>query len=454
MNIVIVGAGVVGQDLAEQLSQEGHRVALLDEDRHKIHEINENMDVLGVHANGASPSALERAGIRSADMLIAVTDQDETNLVVGMLAARLGVKHRVVRLRNPEYTQPDAPLDLQALGLTHVINPEPAIVRALVGMIEIPGTSDYALLADGEALLLGFDIQADSPAVGKSMRELREAGDLDAFLILYIARGGKVIVPRGDDRVEPGDNVHVLVSPSTVKLVQPILQRRALRMEGVIIAGASRIGVRLAAALEGKVASVYLVEPDAERAEEVSAELTHATVLHGDPTDLGVLEEASLDRCSLFCAVSDQDQTNMLAALLAKKHSPGLSAVLVHQPEFVPVLDSLGIEIVINPRLVTVGEALRHVRRGYVHAVTRLAEGQAEILELEVPKGSPAAKAPLKDLAFPAQALLGAIVRDGVMQIPTGLSQCQPGDTVLVFGLPEAIPGIEKLFSKRKWLLG
>jgi trk system potassium uptake protein TrkA len=205
----------------------------------------------------------------------------------------------------------------------------------------------------------------------------------------------------------------------------------------VIIAGASRIGVQLAEAIQEKVERVVLIEADQIMAEEAA--------------DLDVLEEANLERCDLFCALSDDDQANTMSALLAKKHSRTVSAVLVHQPEYVPVVNSLGIEIVINPRRATVGQILTHVRRGHVHSVTRLARGRAEILEMEAPKSSPAVGVPLKKLRFPEQALLGAIVHNGVMTIPTGDSVVEPGDTVVVFALPEAIAAIEKLFSRRRW---
>ncbi len=452
MNTVIVGAGVVGVALAEQLSQEGHAVGVVDKDRQKIQELNDKLDVLGVHGNAGSPSVLSRAGIRSAEMVIAVTDVDEVNLVVGMLSSRIGVKHRIVRIRNREYVQEDSLLKLSELGIDHVINPEPTIVQALTGMIDIPGTTDYAALAGGEVLMLGFDIRQDCPVVGKTLAELGEVGDLDAFLFLYITRGDEVLVPKGQDRIQAGDGVHLLVSASTVKFVLPLIHRRPVVYDVVIISGASRIGIQLAESIQDKVERVYLIEPDENLADEVAGRLKKVVVLHGDPTDLDLLAEASLDRCDLFCALSDDDQRNMLASLLAKKHSKTLTAVLVQHPEYVSVLDSLGVEIVINPRLVTVGEILMHVRRGHVHSVTRLADTRAEIIEMEVPENSPACKAPLKGLKFPENALVGAIVRKGIMRIPNGDSQLQPGDTVLLFALPDAIDRIEKLFTRRRWL--
>jgi trk system potassium uptake protein TrkA len=451
MNILVVGAGVVGESLAEQLSLEGHRVAVVDKNRRKVNELLEKMDVLAVRGNAGAPSVLQRAGIKTAEMVIAVTDVDEVNLVVGMLAGRMGVEHRIVRIRNEEYLQDTCVLSLKDLGLDHVINPDPAIVNALVKMIEIPGSSDFATLAGGQVLMLGFDIAEDSPMAGRTLQELREIGDLDAFLILYLTRGDQVVVPRGHDKVQPGDNVHLLVSADTVQFVPPMVHKRPEAVNSVIITGASRVGVSLAEAIQGKVETVFLIEPDEEAAEDAASRLRDTTVLQGDETNLAVLEEASIDHCDLFCAVSDDDQRNMLASLLAKKHSKTHAAVLVHQPEYVPVLDSLGVEIVLNPRLVTVGEILMHVRRGHIHSVTRLAESRAEIIEMEVPADSPATKSKVRELKFPNDALIGAIIRNGVMNIPTGESQIQPSDIVVVFALPDAIPRIEKLFTRRKW---
>jgi trk/ktr system potassium uptake protein len=451
MKIMIVGAGVVGVALAEQLSLEGHRVAVIDRSSKKIDELEDKFDVMTVCGNAAMPSILIRAGIKSVEMVIAVTDVDEINLVVGMLASRLGVKHRIVRIRNQEYLDEATVMPLHELGIDHVINPDPAIVNALTRMIEIPGSSDFATLAGDQVLMLGFDIDLDSPIVGKTLAELREVGDVDAFLILYITRGEEVIVPKGDHKIEPGDNIHILVSADTVHFVSPMIYRRSKKVETVIISGASRIGIQLAESIQDRVEKIYLIDIDEEATQEAANRLKKVVVIHGDDTNLDVLEEANLEECDLFCAVSDNDQRNMLTALLAKKHSQTMTAVLVHNPDFVPVLDSLGVQIVVNPRLVTVGEILMHVRRGHVHSVTRLAESRAEIIEMEATDDSPAVKKKLKDLKFPKDALVGAIVRNGVMQIPTGDTLLETGDIVVVFALPDAIPRIEKLFTRRKW---
>ncbi|MBW2276793.1 MAG: Trk system potassium transporter TrkA, partial [Deltaproteobacteria bacterium] len=386
-----------------------------------------------------------------AKMVIAVTDVDEVNMVAGMVADRLGVEHSIVRIRNREYFHHGSVLSLEELGIDQVINPAPAIVDAMVRTIEIPGSYHIATLADGELVILGFRIPKDSPAAGLSMFELRDIGSVETFLVLDIIRGDQVIVPKGSDTIEPGDAVHVLCAAKTVELVPPIIHARPQIVDVVIIGGASRIGVQLAEAIQNKIERVVLIEPDPATAEEAAGKLRNTLVLGGDPSDLDVLEEASLDKCDLFCALSEDDQSNTMSALLAKKHSDTFAAVLVHQPEYVPVLNSLGMEIVINPRLATVGAILTHVRRGHVHSVTRLAQGRAEILELEVPEKSPAVRAPLREIKFPENALLGAIVHEGEMSIPDGNSKIEPGDTVVVFALPDAIGAIEKLFTRRRW---
>ena len=447
MNVIVVGAGVVGTALAEQFSQEGHRVSVVDADRRKVRELEEKLDVLAFHGNAGSLRVLEAVGVRRADMCVAVTNVDEVNLVVGMLASRLGVRHSIVRMRNPDYAEDNSVLSPKELGIARIINPEPAIVAALMHMIEIPGSSDIARLADGQVLMLGFTIHGDSPAAGKTLAELGALGALSGFLILYIVRGEEVIVPRGGDTIEPGDSIYVLVVTDMLSLIVPVIHRHPPVVKSVIISGASRVGLQVAEALEKKHVRVFLIEPHGEMAEEAAARLKRATVLCGEPTDLNVLDEAAIDRCDLFCAVSDDDQSNMLAALLAKKHGAKKHAVVVDRPEYVPVLNSLGMEIVINPRLVTVGEILTYVRRGNIHSVKRLAESRAEIIEMEAPAGCQAVKAPLRDLKFPRNALVGAVMRDGMMHVPTGDTHIRPGETVVIYTMPDALPRVEKLFA-------
>jgi trk system potassium uptake protein len=451
MNIVIIGAGVVGHSLAEQLSTEGHRVSVVDRDRARLSAISDKLDVLCVPGNAGSTSVLRLAGIEKAQMAIAVTNADEVNMVTGMVAKRLGVEHTIVRVRSPEYFGDNSVLSMQHLGIDQVINPAPTIVDALVRTIRTPGSYHIASLAGGQMLILGFKIEDDSPAAGLSLAELRDIGAMEAFLVLDIIRGDQVIVPRGTHTLEPGDSVHMLCSAKTVGLVTPMIHAEPKAANVVIISGASLIGVQLAQAIENEVQRVVLIEPDATAAAEAAAVLRNTLVLQGEATDLDVLEEASLDRCDLFCSLSDDEQSNFMSSLLAKKHSRAFAATIVDQPEYVPVLSSLGIEMVINPRLITAGEILRHVRRGQVQSVTRLAQARAEILELQVPEACPVAGAQVKDIRFPDNALVGAIVHDGVMRIPGGDSKIEPGDTVVVFALPDAIPTVEKLFTRRRW---
>ena len=433
MKIIVVGAGVVGQSLAGQslagqLSHEGHQIVVIDSNRQKIRRLKEKMDVLAICGDGASTKILSRAGINAAEMVIAVTNVDEINLVIGMLASRSGAKHRIVRIRNPEYAEPNSVLDLQQLGIGRIINASPAIVHALRWMIQIPGSGDFANLAEGQVIMLGFPIIQDSPIAGKTIAQIRQMGEVESFMILYLTREGKTIIPRGDIVIEPGDEVHFLISTDEVQFLLPMVYRNPRRVRRVIISGGSRVGVQLAESIAREVERVFLIEPDRDRAEEVAAQLENTIVLHGDSTRLDILEEANLRECDMFCAVSDNDKHNMLSVLLAKNHSSATTAVLVHESEYVPVMNSLGVRIVLSPRLITVGEILMHIRRGYIHSITKLAENRGEILEMGVSEKSYVVNKALKDLQLPRESIVGTIIRDGVMKIPQGDTSFQAGD--------------------------
>ncbi len=447
MNIIVVGAGVVGTSVAEQLSLEGHSVAIVERDRAIVKELNDSLDVMAVAGDGSSASVLESVGIRNASMLIAATDHDEINIVVGMLAARFGVEHRIVRARNPEFAVDNPVMPLRDFGIDHVVNPDPFIVESLLRMVELPGAYDYATLAAGQVDMFGFRVAPDSPMIGRSLSEIRELGALNAFLVLYISRNNTTIVPRGDDVIQEGDSIHMLISSETTAFIRPIVHPHDTPADRIVVVGATRIGIHLAERLEAAKKRVILIEPNPALAREAASVLQRSIVLAGEPTDLAVLREAAIDECDMFCATTDDDKVNMMAALLAKKNCAAHTAALVRHPDYVAVLDSLGIDIVINPRLAIVGEILQHVRRGHVNSVTRVADAPGEIIEFLVGRGCKAAATPLRRLKFPKGALVGAVVTEDGMQIPDGNTHLKEGDRVLVYTLPQAVQRIEVLFA-------
>ena len=448
MRIIIAGAGVVGTSLAEQLYRENHDIVLIESDRTRAASISESLDILCIQGSASSPSILHRAGIRSADILIAVTESDEVNLVVCAIGESMGVPQRIARLRHGEFTDPKHGFDVTKLGAMHTINPDPIVVHSMVRSVELPGVEEVTSIADGKLQILRFTVHEDSPIANRVLNELKTVGALDGFLILEISRGDQTFVPDGSYRIEPNDHLQVLTTNDMVEFLLPIIHKHPTVPTHAIIYGASRIGLALCMRLESKLKQVTLIEPDLERAKDASELLEETTVLHGEATDLSLLEEASLDLCNLYCSVSDNDQSNMLAALLAKKHGNVQAGVLVHQPEFLPILDSLGIESVLSPRLTTVGAILSLVRRGAVHSVTPMGHSQAELLELELPITSKLVNKSLQEIKFPKGALVASIINDDLVVIASGKSVLRAGDRVFVYAQPGALGGIQKLFLR------
>lgn len=449
MNIVIVGAGVVGSNLADELSRAGHRVSIVDRDPSVVRRVGDRADVLAVAGSGTRPSVLRQAGIAEAEMVIAVTSVDEINLVIGMLAHQLGVRHTIARIRNTEFVGPEALLDPSRLGIDSIISPEGVITASLLRILSIPGSTDVAALADGKVLLVSFEIEADAPIAGKRLAQLREMSAMDAFLVVAIFRDERAIIPKGDDTVEAGDHIAVLANADTLPLVLPLIKHRVETPRRVVVSGAGLVGLRLCAELESSMEQVVLIEPDPLLAEEAAKRLERTVVLNGEATDAEVLREADVSRSDFFMALADGDEYNLLSALLARRLKAARVAVLSHEPTYVPVLADIGLDVVVNPRLVTVGEILRFIRKGPVHTITRLKESEAEVMELQAVPGARILDKPLKSVKFPNGSIIGAVIRDGEMHIPGGEFCIRSGDLVVVFTLPEAIARIEKLFSRK-----
>ena len=450
MRVLIVGAGAVGTHLAERLCQEGHDVSVVERDGARIRRIGDRLDIMAIEGNGASARVLESSGIADSRMVIAVTDSDEMNIIVCMIAREYGVPIKIARVRNPDYTEDEAVLKLDRLGVDHVINPERATVSAMRGLMEFPGAVELADFAGGDIVLAGFHIRNDAPIVGRTLEEIPQFAS-EGVLIVAIERreGGchRLLVPRGGDSVRSGDRAYFLVSRDLIPLVLPMVQRRAEPIKKVVLYGASREGVMLAREEEEMRRHVLIIEPDEDRAMRAAEEISNSIVIRGDAVDMDVLAEAKVGEADFFIAASEEDQSNLMAALMAKRAGADRLMIVVREPSHVPVVDGLGIGAVVNPRLVTVGEILRYVRSGPLLSLAQIGRGEAEAAEMMAVEGAPIAGKRLRDAKFPTGSLVGAVIRGERTIVPDGNTVIRAGDKAIVFSLREVVPTVARLFG-------
>ncbi len=450
MRILIVGAGVVGYQLAEELSQEGHDISIIGLDPIKIKRVMEKLDVMAFLGNACQPSMLIKAGIKTAEMVIAASNVDEINIMICAMAHKFNVKKKIARIRNLEYTGNDKIFDPKELFVDMAVNPDEIIIDLIEKIMETPGAMNVAEFAGGEIQLRGFDVSENSPIAGKKLSELSGLYSLDSFLITGISRNGKMIIPKGEDSIRPGDHIYILVAKDLLPLILPMLNKRVDTIQKVVIYGANSIGIHVAKKLEEKIDSITLIEPNTELAEKAASFLNKTTVLYGKSTDQDLLKDANVANADIFMALSDDDESNLLSSLLGKKEGAKKVIIITDEPDYLPILDSIDMDIVINPRLLTVGAILQHIRRGRIKSVVKLREDETEVIELTPDPKSKVVGKKLSQLSFPSGSIVGAIIRNGDMIIPDGEAIIEVGENVVIFALPEAIPKIEKLFGKKR----
>lgn len=447
MRILILGAGVVGLNLAQQLSQEGHDIRCLDKDHALLQEIQERMDIMVVYGDAAKPSDLRAADIEKTDMVIAVTNSDALNLLACQIAGKFQVSHRVARIRNPELVGKGGIFTPQDLGIERVISPETIAMDTINRFMQTPGAIEVADFAGGEIRLCAFNVQESSPFAGVQLKDVRDSVEFHNFLIVAIEREDGVIIPKGEEEVKVGDLIFVILEKEKVHQFLPYVSERYHEIKKVVIFAATQLGKSLAIALESQVEKVILVEPNMKRAEEAASTLS-SHVVCGDITDEEILSEIGMKNADYFIALSPDDEINILSCLFAKQHGAHYAITLENTSKYSSLIHYMDIDVVINPKLLTVGKILKDLRRGRISSVAKLYESEAEVIELEVLGNSPVVGHPLKSVNFPKDALIGAIIRHGSMIIPTGENMVYAGDKVILFALPHAISKIEKLFDR------
>lgn len=451
MKILIIGSGQVGYFLCERLSVEGHEVTLIDRNQESLKRAQDRLNVLGIHGNGASAEILEQAGIKSADIFIAVTDLDEVNILACLLAREYGVATRVARVKSIEYTGQGAVLSKEKLGISLLINPNDAVADEIVKIACRSGAFDVAEFVEGQIQFLGYRIGENSPLCDLTLRELGEIRGMYRFVITAISRGGRTIIPRGDDTIQVGDSIFLISHRQDLPAIQYMLKleetEKRRQSPRAFILGGGRIGLRIAGELERRRFDVRLVDQDEQRCEMLSAKLKRTMVIHAEGTDISTLLDEGVENADVFIAVTDNDESNILCSLLGRQHGARRTLALVNKPELLNLAPTLGVDACISPRQAAAGAILKFVRRGEIISLAAIEGSNSEVLEILLPRGSSIVDIPLKKLDFPEGAIIGAIVHKDTYEIPTGDSRLQEGDRVVVFALPGALAKVERFFE-------
>ncbi|MCG8587990.1 MAG: Trk system potassium transporter TrkA [Proteobacteria bacterium] len=440
-NILIVGAGQVGRTLAQRLSGDGHDVTLVEDDAGKAQELHDGLDVQVVEGNGSTAAVLREAGVESASLVVASTDSDEINMLVGLMAAQLfQVPHVVVRVRDPRHESGFAQL-VAAQSAEHVtVNPNTAAVDRIATLLEVPGALDVVSFMGGALLVAGFKIRTDSDFAGLRVSDMQLLFASTPTLAVAIHRDDDWIIPHGSEEIRAGDLVYFAIARHELQDVLSLVGVPKDKRHRVLVAGASRIGLELARRLESLDVRVLVIEEDAERAQHAGEELKNAVVLHGLVTDQTLLENEEIEGVSTFVAVTPDHETNLVAGLLAKRLGVGRAVVLVDNPALVAMVGEVGIDAIISPRSLTIGLTLHHIRGEGVRSGAALLEDQVEIVEVEAVRGSRLTSGPLSEVKLPRGVLVGAIRRGSELLVPRGRDQVAPGDRVLLVTTVDLAP--------------
>lgn len=448
MRIVIVGVGKLGFSIAEFLSNEQYDVVVVDRDEARLEVAKNSLDVLTILANGASPMTMNDPDVRGADILIAVTDSDEVNIVSCLLAKKNGIKHTVVRIRDMQFSA-EAKEYLKAnFDIDLVLNPELITAMEINRIIVMPAALNVEDFAGGKVRLFETKITRDSKIADVCLKDLNMPKSVLAGMIF---RDNRMIIPHGDDCFKHGDNAYFIgVSEDIQSFSEEFVQRDARRALRIMIIGAGRTGRFLAPMLLEKGMKVKLIEKDRDRCRLAAEKIDNGLILCGDGTDIDLLQEEGIEEADVVVCLTEDDKLNLMLALLAKHLGAKKTIVRVGRSEYVDLMEKVGVDIVLSARLLSASEVLAFARRGGVISVSLLEGAKAEAVEVIVPEGAKACGQPLKDVRLPRECLVCAYVRNGDAFVANGSSVLMPGDRVILFIQTQFTKSVMEYFKGRE----
>ena len=451
MKIIIVGAGEVGYHFAEWLAQEKKEVVVIDINPEALQRVSDHLDVQILLGSGSNPRVLEESGLKTADIILAVTDKDEVNLIACFFANVIAPDiQKVALIRNPDYMNYREALTRDILNIGLVINPEMEVVNSILRILSAPEVEEVNDFVGGRIKMLGKHLPPDSPLNGLKLMQLPDKIERNRMIIAALVRDEQLIIPKGKDTLRAGDFVYFVCQSQDVEEILRLFGKQTTSLKNILVVGGGNIGFPLAKELEARRFNVKLIEKDPQRCQMISAKLNRTLVLQGFATDQKFLEQENIGHMDMVVAVTWDEEMNILSCLLAKQLGAKKTIARVNKVPYIPLVQAIGIDHIVSPRLSAINTLFPYMRRGKVISSVSIRGKAAEVLEAEALAKSAIVGKPLKDLQFPKEALFLCVFRGDEVIIPGGDTVIEPGDRVLILSTGAVIPLVEQaLMGKR-----
>lgn len=446
MRIIIAGAGDVGKHLAKLLAYENQDIIVIDLNQERLRQLGSQLDVSTIRGSSTSFRVLKDANVAEADLLIAVTESEEVNLATSVIAKQLGAKRTVARISNEEYLMSKETLDLRKIGIDELISPESLAAREIRRLLRIAAVTDTFEFDQGLLSLIGITIDRDSPLLNHSLAETSRLNPNNTFVTVAILRDGHTIIPRGDTRIEPNDHVYFIAEPNGIDRVLDLTGKKKIEIKNIMILGGSKAAYHTARKLSANY-NVKLIERDRDKCFELADQLPKSLIINGDGRDVEILEEEGLGNMDAFLALTGDSETNIISCLVAKDKGVKKTIALVENIDYIHLSQNIGVDTMINKKLIAANFIFRYIRKGDVVSITGIHGVEAEILEYEVNNNCRIVNKQIKDLEFPKDAVIGGVVRKGKGQVAMGNFQFEPNDRVVILSKRESLSDVEKFFK-------
>ncbi len=449
MHILIIGAGEIGFYLAKRLSQEQHDIVMIEANPHKAARASEQLDAFVIEGNGASYRVLQQAGLDQMEIVAAMTDSDEANLMACRLAKKSGVPTTIARVRHPQFTEPDFILSPEELGTDLILHPEKETADAIVRLIRKPSTTYAVEFEGGRIELLGLRLTQNSSLLNIPLKYLGKEIEHLHLRIVAVNRNYNTLIPRGTDTLAAGDQIFVVCDHDYSEKFIKMAGLKDSHANNIMILGGGLIARFIAQAMENE-SHVKIIEKNMSKAKNLADTSPKTLIIHGDGTDFDLLNHEAISEMDAFIAVTGNDETNIITTLLAQHSDVTRSIALVNKSEYLAVASKIGMDAVVSKQSLTVNAVQRYIHHKQVASIAGLPGIEAQLIEYIAGDGCPITCKELKDVSFPKNAIVGMVMRNQDVLIPHGDTHIRPGDKVMVFAMPEAINGLSRLFAEER----